>query len=107
LVPKPKTRGLALAREEKRTEFPYRWFRKKKKKKRPKENRRSFPWSKGKSWSKKKKKKRPKYLFYIVSCVLKVAGFTFTTARTKDKISNGPLSTMFIFSTHIQQQVRK
>jgi hypothetical protein len=48
-----------------------------------------------KSWS--KKKKGQSIYFILFDCILKVAGFTFTTTRTKDKIPIGPLSTMFIF----------
>jgi hypothetical protein len=81
LVPKPKTRGLALAREEKRTEFPYRWF-KKRKKKRLKEKRRLFPWSKEKKLVKKKKKGQSIY-FILFDCVLR-----FHIHNSKNKRQN-------------------
>lgn len=49
-----------------------------------------------------KKKKGQSIYFILFDCVLKVAGFTFTTA-----IPIGPLSTMFIFLAYIQQQVQE
>jgi hypothetical protein len=85
LVPKPKTRGLALAREEKRTEFPYRWFRKKKKKK---DQRRTEGRSHGQREKVGQKKKKKKAKVFILYCFLCSQSCRFHIHNSKNKRQN-------------------
>jgi hypothetical protein len=102
LVPKPKTRGLALAREEKRTAFLYRWF-KKRKKKRLKEKRRSFPWSK----VGQKKKRAKVFILYCLIVFSKLQVSHSQQQEQKTKFLLGLFQPCLFFSAYIQQQVQE